>query len=152
MEVMMADLIGHQLGNYRLIRLLGRGGFGEVYLGQHLRLNMQAAIKVQLLHPKDEEIEAFHSEAQTIASLVHPHIVRILDYDVKDGIPFLVMDYAPNGSLRECHPPRTPLPPALVISYVTQVASALQYAHDRHLIHRDIKPEHPLLGSQGEIL
>src|SRR5947209_19744231 len=148
----MKDLVGQQFGNYHLTRLLGKGGFAEVYLGQHVRLNMRAAIKVLHTHLADEDIEEFQREAQIIASLVHPHIVRVLDFDVKDGKPFLVMDYAPNGSLRERHPRGTPLPLALVISYVRQVASALQYAHDRHLIHRDIKPENLLLGSQGEVL
>ena len=148
----MADLIGQHLGSYCLIRLLGRGSFGEVYLGKHLRLTMQAAVKVQRLHLADEDIEAFHAEAQTIASLVHPHIVRVLDFDVKDGLPFMVMDYAPNGSLRQRHPRGTQLPLLLVVSYVKQVAAALQYVHDQHLIHRDIKPENLLLSSQDNLL
>ena len=149
----MADRVGQQLGNYRLIRLLGRGGFAEVYLGQHLRLNMQAAIKVLHTHLTDAtDNQNFHREAETIASLIHPHIVRILDFDVKDGVPFLVMDYAPNGSLRRQHPKGIPLPLPIIVSYVKQVADALQYAHARKIIHRDIKPENMLLGRQNEVL
>ena len=149
----MTDRVGQQLGNYRLVRLLGRGGFAEVYLGQHLRLNMQAAIKVLHTQLADAvDIQNFHREAQTIASLIHPHIVRILDFDVKDGIPFLVMDYAPNGSLRRQHPKGVPLPLPIIVSYVKQVADALQYAHDQKLIHRDVKPENMLLGRRNEVL
>src|SRR5690348_11581585 len=95
------DLIGQQLGNYRLVSLLGRGGFAEVYLGQHVRLSMQAAIKVLHAHLSDEQIQGFQYEAETIAKLIHPHIVRVLDFDVSNGIPFLVMDYCADGTLRK---------------------------------------------------
>src|SRR5579864_9817354 len=71
----MTDRVGQQFGNYRLVRLLGRGGFAQVYLGQHVRLNMQAAIKVLHTQLADAaDIQNFYREAQTIASLIHPHI------------------------------------------------------------------------------
>jgi eukaryotic-like serine/threonine-protein kinase len=148
----MADRVGQRLGNYRLVRLLGRGGFAEVYLGQHVRLNMQAAIKVLHTQLADDDVENFHREAETIASLIHPHIVRLLDFDVKEGIPFLIMDYAPNGSLRQLHPKGMPLPLPTIVSYAKQVAFALQYAHDKKIIHRDVKPENMLLGRSNEVL
>jgi serine/threonine protein kinase len=148
----MTNYIGQQFGNYRLLRLLGQGGFAEVYLGEHLHLKMQAAVKVLHTNLLGKEIEAFQSEAQTLANLRHPHIIRILDFDVQQGIPFLVLDYAPNGSLREKHPRGMPVPQELVVSYVQQVSSALQYAHEQRLIHRDIKPENMLVGNQDEIL
>ncbi len=147
----MADRVGQRLGNYRLVRLLGRGGFAEVYLGQHVRLNLQAAIKVLHTQLADDD-ENFHREAQTIVSLSHPHIVRLLDFDVKEGLPFLVMDYAPNGSLRQLYPKGTPLPLSTLVSYTRQVAAALQYAHDKKIIHRDVKPENMLLGRDNEVL
>ena len=93
--------VGQQLGNYRLTTLLGAGGFAQVYMGEHIRLRTQAAIKVLHTHVSPEEIEKFQYEAQTIANLVHPHIVRILDFDVTNGLPFLVMEYCPDGTLRE---------------------------------------------------
>ncbi len=148
----MAERVGQQLGNYQLIQLLGRGNFADVYLGQHLHLNTQAAIKVLHTHLPSQDIEHFRHEARTIARLVHPHIVRILDFDVEEGVPFLVMDYAPNGSLRQQHPKGTLLPLDTVVSYLNQVAAALQYAHDQQLIHRDIKPENLLLGRNHDIL
>ena len=81
----MKDLVGQQFGNYHLTHLLGRGGFAEVYLGQHVRLKMQAAIKVLHTHLADEDIEEFQREAQVVATLVHPNIVRILDFDVRES-------------------------------------------------------------------
>jgi hypothetical protein len=68
-----------------------------VYLGQHVRLNLQAAIKVLHTHLTAQEVAHFQQEAETIATLVHPSIVRVFDYDVQKGVPFLVMDYAPGG-------------------------------------------------------
>ena len=148
----MAQQIGQQLGNYRLVSLLGHGGFADVYLGEHVHLQTQAAIKVLHTQLASEDIEKFRNEALTIAHLVHPHIIRVLDYDVENSIPFLVMDYAPNGSLRDRHPRGTRLPPMVFMPYVRQVASALQYAHDQKLIHRDVKPENMLLGRNNEVL
>ncbi len=100
----MTDRIGQQFGNYRLVSLLGQGGYAEVYLGQQVRLDLQAAIKVLHTHLTDREAAHFQQEAETIATLVHPAIVRVFDFDVQDGMPFLVMDYAPNGSLRRRYP------------------------------------------------
>lgn len=148
----MADLLGQRLGNYRLVRLLGRGGFAQVYLGEHLRLGTQAAIKVLALHLADEDVERFLTEARTIARLEHPHIVRILDFDVEQEMPFLVMGYAPGGTLRQRHPKGARLTLDLILSYLKQAADALQYAHDVRVIHRDIKPENLLLGRHGELL
>jgi len=149
----MADRVGQRLGNYRLIRLLGRGGFAEVYLGEHRHLATQAAIKVLFAYlGSQSDVENFRREAQTIARLIHPHIVRVLDFDVEQGEPFLVMEYAPHGSLRTHHPRGVPLPLPLILSYMQQVANALQYAHERKLIHRDVKPDNMLLREDGSVV
>src|SRR6266567_817221 len=148
----MTGRVGQQLGHYRLVALLGRGGFAEVYLGEHIYLETTAAIKVLHTQLDSDEVESFRKEAQTVARLVHPHIVRVLDYGVEEGTPFLVVDYAPNGTLRKYHPKGVPLPLTAVVSYVAQVADALQYAHEQKVIHRDVKPENMLLGRRNEVL
>lgn len=148
----MMNRVGQQLGNYRLIRFLGRGGFAEVYQGEHVRLGTYAAIKVLQTQLADQEVEHFQHEAQTIAHLEHTHIVRVLDFDVVEGTPFLVMGYAPGGTLRHRHPKGTALSLSTIISYVKQLAEALQYAHDEKVIHRDIKPENMLIGRHNEVL
>ncbi|HLG63406.1 MAG TPA: serine/threonine-protein kinase [Ktedonosporobacter sp.] len=148
----MVGDIGQRLGNYRLIRLLGQGGFAQVYLGEHLRLGTQAAIKLLATHLSSNDAEKFLAEARTIARLEHPHIVRILDFDVENDIPFFVMSYAPNGTMRQRYPKGTRLPLDVALTYFKQAASALQYAHDEKLIHRDIKPENMLLGRHNELL
>ncbi len=141
-----------RLGNYRLVRLLGEGGFAEVYLGEHIHLGTEAAIKV--LHTKltSDDVDQFRTEARTIARLKHHRIVRVLDFGVEGKIPFLVMDYAPMGTLRQRYPRGTVLQVPAIVRYVKQVSSALQYAHDQKIIHRDIKPENMLLETNDDIL
>jgi len=148
----MPSRVGQQLGHYLLMRLLGQGGFAEVYLGEHVSLRTQAAIKVVRTQLIQDEAEEFLKEARTVAHLIHPHIVRIFDFEVQQSTPFLVMDYAPNGTLRQRHPKATQVPLPIIVNYVKQVADALQYAHDQKLIHRDIKPENMLIGRLDEIL
>ena len=148
----MADNIRQQLGNYRLIRLIGRGGFAEVYLGEHIHLGTQAAIKVLQTRLAGEDQQRFFSESLTIARLRHPNIVRVLDFGVDGDTPFLVMDYAPAGTLRQRHSKGTRLPASNIVPYIRQAASALQYAHDQKVIHRDVKPENMLMGANNEIL
>ncbi len=148
----MPDYLDQQLGNYRLVKHLGRGAFGDVYLGIHVHLKTPAAIKLLHAELTSSEVEKFRTEARTIARLEHPNMVRVLDFGIDKYTPFLVMTYAPNGTLRQRHPKGTILPLATIISYVSQVADALQYIHQQKLIHRDIKPENMLLGRHNEVL
>src|SRR6516164_637863 len=111
-EFIMADRVGQQLGNYRLVRKIGQGGFAEVYLGQHIYLDTFAAIKVLHARLESDDVEYFLTEARTVARLLHPNIVRVLEFNVEDTTPFLVVDYAPNGTLRKRHTKGIPVPSA----------------------------------------
>ena len=146
----MADRVGQQLDNYRLIRLLGAGGFAEVYLAEHVYRKTLVAIKM-LPQLAQDDLQGFLNEARTFR-LKHPNIMQVLDFGVKERGPFIVMEYAPNGTLRQRHPRGSRVPLSTVVSYVKQVASALQYAHDEGLVHRDVKPENMLVGERNEIL
>src|SRR5579863_9071852 len=111
-----------QLGNYRIIRLLGQGGFANVYLGEHIYLKTLAAIKILQTRLAQDDMEVFLREARTVSHLIHPHIVRVLEFGVQENTPFLVMDFAPNGTLRQRHPRGSRLAPATILPYVKQIA------------------------------
>ena len=149
--MIVGERIGQQLGDYRLVRLLGRSRFAEVYYGEHLKLDIPVAIKVLNWRYIREGAGKFLDQACTLAQLEHPNIVRVLDMGIEEYTPFMVMNYAPYGTLRERYPRHTRLPLKTVVSYVKQVASALQYVHDQMLIHRDIKPHNMLLGLDDQV-
>lgn len=152
---------GQILGNYRLMGLLGKGGYAEVYLAENIHVGVQAAIKVLKLRDLDSlERDKFRDEARFMTTLEHPHIIRVLDYGIEmsqrgsgnDGsTPYLVMEYAPIGTLRHIYPHGTPMPPAKIVSYTKQIAEALQYAHDKNIIHRDVKPENMLVRRPDDV-
>jgi serine/threonine protein kinase len=148
----VAERIAQQLGDYRLIRQLARGGFADVYLGEQIYLKRPVAIKLLHSHVTQWQQEDFLQEAQRLANLAHPHIIRVLHFAVERGIPYLVMEYAPNGTLRTRHPQGSQLQFETIISYITRIADALQYIHEQKLVHRDVKPENMLLGTNQEIL
>ncbi len=145
--------LGQQFGEYRLVRKLGGGGFGIVYLAKHVHEHTQAAVKVlDIRLTKSEDFKEFINEARTIR-LHHPNIVSLLDFGIsRDDLPFLVMEYAPQGTLRDRHPRGERVPLSTIVAYVDQLASALQYAHDHRVIHRDIKPENVLVRADGTLL
>jgi serine/threonine protein kinase len=148
----LADRVGQQLGNYQLIQSLGQGSLAEVYLGGHIHLGTLAAIKVLHAQLSSEDITTFRREARVIAHLIHPNIVRVLEFGIEGQTPFLVMDFAPHGTVRQHYPSGTLLPLPTVVSYTMQVAEALQFAHDERVVHRDVKPENLLLGRRNEVL
>lgn len=148
----MANRSGQKLGHYKLIRLIGRGGSADVYLARNLNLKSWCAIKILRTPLIRKGRRKFLEEAQIAAALEHDHIVRILDFDVQDGVPFIVMSYAPHGSLRRFHPRGTKLSFKKTLHYLEQIADALDYLHAQDLIHLDIKPENLLIGRNYEVL
>src|SRR5207248_11339216 len=88
----MTDLVGQQFGNYQLIRLLGQGGFADVYLGKHIHLNTHAAVKILRSRLVGSTLNDFRTEAQTIARLIHPNIDSVLELGVQNDIACLLMD------------------------------------------------------------
>ncbi|MBA2391305.1 MAG: serine/threonine protein kinase [Ktedonobacteraceae bacterium] len=148
----MFNCVGLKLGNYRLVRLVGHGGFADVYLGEHVYLKTEAAIKVLHTRLPDKVLQKFLAEACNHARLNHPNIVHVLDFGIENTIPFLAMHYAPHGTLRQRYPTGTVLEAHTIVSHVKQITSALQYAHNRNIIHRDIKPENMLLSDEDAIM
>jgi WD40 repeat protein/tRNA A-37 threonylcarbamoyl transferase component Bud32 len=153
----MSNRIDTIVGNYRLTDLLGKGGFAEVYKAQHIHLN-KPAVAVKLLIPNnqltEENLQKFRQEAQIIVDLKHPHIVNIQDFgvDSNTNTPFLVMDYALEGTLRNRHPRGVVVPLTTIVSYLKQISQALSYAHEKRIIHRDVKPANMLIGQDQYIL
>ncbi len=148
--VQHTDLTGEQFGNYQLLRLLGQGAFAAVYLGKHQYLERLDAIKVLQLQMAEGTHESFRREARTIAQLHHPHIIGVHDFGFESQTPYLVMAYMPNGTLRSKYSEGTHLSFEQIAIFVKQIASALDYAHQQQVIHRDVKPENILLGNNDE--
>jgi serine/threonine protein kinase len=154
------SLEGYQLGHYRLQGLIGSGGMGEIYLAQDTHIPRQVAVKV-LRTEKDfssdsstaqEAERLFEREMKAISLLDHPHILPIFDYGTERigniAPTYLVMPYRPEGSLLDWlrqQDSTTPLDPSKVIHILLQAADALQHAHERQIIHQDIKPANFLI-------
>ncbi len=137
---------GRILGAYRLEERIGKGGMGEVYRAQHLRLGREAAVKIlpANLVTEADFLKRFEREASSAASLTHPNILQVYDYGEQDGVPYLVMPYIKNGTLKDRLQQRTVTPPQMA-RYLTDVADALDYAHRKGIVHRDVKPANILI-------
>jgi tetratricopeptide (TPR) repeat protein len=151
------DLIGKQIGSYRVIKALPSGGYGSVYQGQHLVFPDRPIVAIKVLHAhlaSKQEYERFLQEARFLEKLRHPHILPIIDASMQDGLPCLIAEYASQGSLKERLERQTPkpLPVEEAITILTQVGQALHFAHQQDIVHRDLKPANILFNARGEAL
>lgn len=156
----LANWTGERFGQYELIQILGRGGFATVYLGRNVQLSQQL-VAVKILEKKmiGEKSQQFKREAATILTLIHPHIIRFYTYDVYENTaqsttqyPYIVMEYAPNGSLRQKHSRGTQLDLDTIMQYTRQIVDALEYSHGNQVMHLDVKPENILINAKGHLL
>lgn len=146
----MANLTGKDLGRYHIIEQLGEGGMAAVYKAFDTRLERFVAIKVITFGQYDKEmfLLRFEREAKALARLSHPNIVKVHDYGEEGGLPYLVMEYLPGGTLKSKLGKPMPWPEA--IKLILPIAQALGYAHNLNIVHRDVKPANILLNESGQ--
>lgn len=148
---MNRNYIGQRFGDYKLTEVLGTGGFATVYKGENVHdKKLLAAVKIF----NEQQVDDFVNEIRRTVFLKDAHIINVLDFGIKkpDNIGFIVMDYAPHDSLAQKYPRGTQVELVTVVAYVQQIASALQYAYDKNVIHRDVKPPNLLLDAQDNVL
>jgi TolB-like protein/Flp pilus assembly protein TadD len=150
--VTLPELIGRTLGRYRIDEALGAGGMGAVYRARDQHLERDVALKVLPAGAIADEPSRrrFRREALTLARLSHPNIGAVLDFDVEDGVDFLVMEFVPGSTLAD-KLKDSPLPETEVIAVGIQIAEALQAAHEQGVVHRDLKPGNVMIGPRQQI-
>lgn len=146
------DLVGQQLGHYRILVRLGTGGMGEVYRARDEHLDREVAVKVlpEGMLADEGARRNFRQEALTLSKLNHPNIAIVHDFDCQQGTDFLVTEYIPGMSLSE-RLSRGPLPEADVLTLTTQLVQGIAAAHAQGIIHRDIKPSNLLVTPDGSL-
>jgi len=151
----VSDWSGRSLAKVVLQQRLGRGGMADVYRGQHTGLNRPVAVKVlhSFLAEEAARLARFHAEAQVVAGLRHPNIVQVFDFDIADDRPYIVMEWLDGPPLDQyldhTHAAGRRLPPETTARLITALASALDYAHARNLVHRDVKPANVVLRREA---
>jgi eukaryotic-like serine/threonine-protein kinase len=143
----MMNLVGQEVGDYKLLRLLGQDYSDCVYLGEHKYHRSYVAVKVQATNRWETRGS---NEIYMLSHITHPHIVRMREHGNQDNIRFFVMDLATQGTLLDLLAQNVPI--SRVATCVRQIASALQYLHAKHIIHRDIKPTNILVELSGNVL
>ncbi|MBI5877186.1 MAG: protein kinase [Chloroflexi bacterium] len=148
------DVIGQTLGQYQVVSILGRGGMAVVFKAQQANLNRPIGLKV--LHPAyqfdPDFLRRFHHETNLAGVLTHPNIVRVHDAGQAEGYSFMAMEYVDGSPLNDIMQAGTPLDLNIVSGIVQQVGAALAFAHQRNIVHRDVKPSNILLERSGRAL
>ena len=145
-------MLGKTLGHYRIVRLLERGGMGEVFVAEDLRLGRQVALKLLSAEHdvSPEGRKRFEREARAVAALSHSNIVAIHDFGEDDGRPFAVTELLEGETLRSALR-RGPVPLSTVLAWGTEIAEGLAAAHERGIVHRDLKPENVFVTTGGHL-
>ena len=148
----MALLNGVHLGPYVILAPIGAGGMGEVYRARDTKLDRDVAIKVltDLFASDPERLSRFEREAKAVAALSHPNILAIHDFGTHQGTAYAVMELLEGQTLRE-RLGEGALAPKRCLAIGAQIASGLAAAHDKHIVHRDPKPENVFLGADGSV-
>lgn len=143
-------MIGSQLGSYRILEEIGKGGMATVYRAHQESINRDVAIKLIRKNISDtpDAVQRFQREAQLIARLEHPHILPVYDFDGRHEPPYIVMRFLEGGTLKEVMA-QGQLPLHEVAYLMSQVCSAVDYAHRQRIIHRDLKPSNVLVDREG---
>jgi serine/threonine-protein kinase len=148
-----SDLSGRQLGDFHLLRCVGRGAMAEVYLAEQGQLKRRVAVKVLKPELADDQtyLKRFEREAQAAASLVHANIVQIHEVGHQSGLHYIVQEYVQGQNLRDWVARHGPPNLGEALSVMRQVSAALAKAAEEDVVHRDIKPENIMLTSSGEV-
>jgi serine/threonine protein kinase len=149
----MSGLIGQSFGRYEIIELIGQGGMAMVYKAHDTHLDRVVALKIirrEVFPPDQLEIilKRFEREAKSLGGLSHPNIVGVMDYGEHEGLPYIVMEYLPGGTLKDKL--GAPMPWRTAVRLLIPVARALAYIHEHNIINRDIKPSNILLTEKGQ--
>ena len=147
--------VGQTLRSYHLLRSLDKSPYAEIFLGEDIYdSSSKVAVKVfSTVHLSGADVDDFKREAEEIAiRLKHPRINPLPEFGIDGDIPYLVMKYAPNGTLRQQHPEGQPLPLVMIVSYIKDIASTLHYVHSQSRVHGNLKPQNILLGMNRELL
>jgi serine/threonine-protein kinase len=147
------DLTGRTLGDYRILRRLGRGGMGEVYLAEQISLKRNVALKFlrRDLVSNPTSLARFRHEAESVARATHANIVQVYAIDEKDGLHFMALEYVDGRTLKDYLARKGPPEGLLALRIMIQTALALERAAELGIVHRDIKPENILLTRKGEV-
>ncbi len=140
-------------GRYKLLDVIGDGGMARVFRATDTRLDRTVAIKIlrEQFTAEPQFIERFKQEARLAAALAHPNVVGVYDVGEENGQYYMVMEYVPGDNLKQIIAREAPMPLGTVVSFMRQLAAALDFAHTHGVVHRDIKPENILVTDKREV-